>query len=549
MRSDLHTELVNYFTNNRRGLHKFYVRNKIEIDQLLTHIANYKEKLYLLANSIDVPLCICGNPRTFHRYEEGYHSTCGNKECQKQVKINHAKETMLDKYGVENVMQLQEFKDKVIQSGIDRYGEVQNLSSQSHRDRMKANLLEKYGVESPLQNAEIAKKREDTMFERHGTNSGFNVGNFSQTMQLLYGATSTMYVEEFKNRCVTSAKENKLNKLIEKINNSNKTYNGIDIATERILLLCNVCNSTYSQNRNALNAKLRNNIDSCPKCNYKYSFRSKGENEVYQWLRSQTNLPIETNYRFEHKYEADIYIPSLRLVIEYNGLYWHSEEYKSETYHQDKSLYFQSIGINCIMIWEDDWILKQDIVKSILLSKLNLTSKVFARNTIVKEITANEAKEFLTVNHLDGYVNAKYNYGLVFNNELVSVISFSKPRFNKEYNFEIIRFANRLNTTVIGGFSKLFQHFIRSNPNKSIMSYKKLDLGNTEFYTKCGFVQLLITPPNYFYLVDGIRMNRSHFQKKKLKTELSEREYMAMLGFVRIYDCGSMKFVFNKSDI
>ena len=109
---------------------------------------------------------------------------------------------------------------------------------------------------------------------------------------------------------------------------------------------------------------------------------------------------------------------------------------------------------------EDEWKDKQDIVKDIILHKLkNSLIRVYARKTEVKFINNKETSEFLNKNHLQGGVNSKFNLGLFFGNELVSIMSFGKPRISKNYAYEIYRFCNKLGYSVVGSFHKLLKFF------------------------------------------------------------------------------------------
>lgn len=85
---------------------------------------------------------------------------------------------------------------------------------------------------------------------------------------------------------------------------------------------------------------------------------------------------------------------------------------------------------------------------------------LYARNLTVRDITNNEAQEFQNKYHLQNGVNSNVNIGLFDNNELVSSISFSTPRFNSEFQYEITRYCTKSGIGIVGGAEKLFKHFI-----------------------------------------------------------------------------------------
>ena len=224
-------------------------------------------------------------------------------------------------------------------------------------------------------------------------------------------------------------------------------------------------------------------------------------------------------------------------------MYWHSEEYKDKKYHAEKQKFLEGIGISTMMIWEDDWTHKKEIVQSIIINKLGKSSKIYARKcSIEEEINV----KFFEENHIDSYTRgAKYQISLVYEGEVVCSMSFGKPRWTK-HHFEIYRFATKKGFNVIGGFSKLLNYFIKTKNPKSILSYRKKDFGISSFYENFGFTLTGKTDPNYYWIVDGIRFNRQNFMKSKLPESaknMTESDYMRSIGSRKIWDCGSDVYV------
>lgn len=248
--------------------------------------------------------------------------------------------------------------------------------------------------------------------------------------------------------------------------------------------------------------------------------------------------------------ELDIYIPEKKLAIEFDGLYWHSEVNKENNYHFIKTEECERKGIQLIHIFEDEWKYKQEIVKSRLKGLLGLNERMFARKCDCKQISYDESKNFLDMNHIQGNCVSKYRYGLFYNNELVSVMTFGESRFKKG-EFELLRFANKLNTNVIGGASRIFKHFLREHQEiKEIISFADRRWSKGNLYEKLGFMKVEKTKPNYFYIINGVCENRINFQKHKLVAEgadpnKTEHQIMLEKGYYRIYDCGNMKFRFE----
>jgi hypothetical protein len=251
--------------------------------------------------------------------------------------------------------------------------------------------------------------------------------------------------------------------------------------------------------------------------------------------------------------EIDIYLPDKNLAIEMNGVYWHSEIYLGKKYHVDKTLKCRESGIELLHIWEDDWKYKRNIVKSIIKNKIGISGeRIFARKCLIKIVNSSESIEFLDKNHIQGSSPSQFKLGLYFGEELVSLMTFGWRWTNSKKEFELIRFCNKLNTNVIGAASKLFSHFLKSNPDISeIISYSDISLFSGELYGKLGFIKNRLSEPNYFWVVDGVRKHRFNFNKKRLvklgfDPNLSESQIMHNRGYYRIYSCGQEKWIFTR---
>ena len=289
----------------------------------------------------------------------------------------------------------------------------------------------------------------------------------------------------------------------------------------------------------------------CPSCSLKYD---KSEREVKDFIKSLDIFFIENTRDIIKPLELDIYIPSKNIAIEYNGLHWHSELYINNEYHLNKTIECEKQNIQLIHIFEDEWLFKQDIVKSRLKNILGLTSnKIFARKTIIKEVSPKDSKVFLDNNHIQGNVNSKVKIGLYYNNELVSLMTFGGLRkvlgnkINKNDSYELIRFCNKLDTSVIGGADKLFKYFIKTYKPKEIISYADRRWSQGDLYEKLGFINTHDSKPNYFYIVNKKREYRFKYRKDILVKEgydstKTEKQIMLDRGILRIYDCGALTY-------
>ena len=300
------------------------------------------------------------------------------------------------------------------------------------------------------------------------------------------------------------------------------------------------------------NQRISNHLhgQGCPKCGISIS---KGEDEIMDFLSKF--IKVEQRIKLENKKEIDLFLPEFNIGIEYNGLRWHSDLFqKNNNYHLDKSNYCSEQGIRLIHIFEDEWLFKKEIVKSRLLNLIGKTSnKIYARKCEIREISPKESYEFLKQNHIQGGLMNSYNIALIYNNQVVSLMTFSSLRRSlgsrKEDNiFELTRFCNKLNTTVIGGASKLLNYFVKQTRPKSIISYADRRWSVGELYINLGFNFVHNSIPNYFYTKGLIRENRFKYRKSELIKQgfdknKTEKEIMQERGFNRIYDCGTLKFM------
>ena len=292
----------------------------------------------------------------------------------------------------------------------------------------------------------------------------------------------------------------------------------------------------------------------CPKC---VSHRSDWEKEVFNFVLSLCRDTEHSNREILDGKELDIYVPSKHIAIECDGLRWHNESYRDNDFHLRKTIDAENAGIRLIHIFEDEWIYKEDIVKSILSNVLGKTdSSIYARECEIRDITPAEKKSFIEANHIQGDAQSSVNLGLFHNNELVSVMTFGKPRLNVrservEGNWELIRFCNKLNTRVVGGASKLLKHFQRTHDYKRIVSFCDKRWSDGTLYERLGFVHNHDSRPNYFYVVNTKRENRFKYRKSELIKEgydpqKSEHQIMMDRGIYRIYDCGTKVYYLDK---
>ena len=252
--------------------------------------------------------------------------------------------------------------------------------------------------------------------------------------------------------------------------------------------------------------------------------------------------------------ELDMYAPDRGIAIEFNGVYWHSEKNgKGKNYHLDKQKKCSDIGIRLVHILDTEWKSKEDIVRSRLSNLFGMSKRVYARKCRVGVVDNSTASVFFDRTHIQGRCAQSVAYGLWYEGTLVACMSFGKSRFSKKYEWELLRFSNELNTSVVGAAGKLFSYFKKLVNPKSVVSYCDLRWNTGNMYSAIGFTEVGRSSPNYWYTNNYTFLeSRMRYQKHKLSNILplfdeskSEWQNMSDNGFDRIWDCGNSVYVWN----
>lgn len=358
------------------------------------------------------------------------------------------------------------------------------------------------------------------------------------------------HTEKTKEKISLSSKKTALKKQQDKINelkNLLPNYNLelIERDSKYTSLRCTVCQGITTKSSQYL-SKSKFKHDFCQHC-YPPASTSNQEKEVREFLSQYYN--IKTNVRnIIAPLEIDIFIEEKQLAFEYNGLYWHSSEFKDKDYHLNKTKKCAEKNIQLIHIFEDEWVNKQEIVKSRLLGLLGETpNKIFARKCVIKEIDSKIANQFLKENHLQGSGRSNVSLGLYYNNQLVSVMTFLKGDISKRISgWELNRFCSKLYTNIPGGATRLFKYFLNNYNPDTITSFADSRWSKKDaVYSRLGFEFEHNTVPNYWYF-SSKDTTRHHRYKFKTTKDLTEKQQVEKYKLMSIYDCGSSKWVWRR---
>lgn len=428
-------------------------------------------------------------------------------------------------------------KEKIANTCLDRYGAKSNLSTQENKIKQRSTCLKKYGVENFSKTTEFKEKYKKTCLNKYG------VENVSQLSSIKEKINQT-HIDRYDRKRYSQTHMDKT--IIEQKNNREYMlylYKDLKMPIIEIARQLNINHSQLCYHfKNNLNIDISRHRVSWP------------ENEIFDFIKNYSSDAIQSDRETIKPKEIDILIPSKNLAIEYNGLAWHGElrGNKSKFYHRDKMLSANNAGYRMIQIFSNEWENQKSLVKSRLINMLGFSEKIPGRKCEVVNVDKKTAELFLNENHMQGMCFFKTAYGLKFNNVIVALMTFGKPRFNKNYDYELLRYSCKQGITVQGGASKLFKYFLKNNNNRSVISYCDLRWNTGRLYQQLGFKLINVTEPNYWYVNNNTLYNRVRFQKHKLPnllekfdSTLTEWENMAINGYDRVWDCGNSVWVYE----
>lgn len=281
-------------------------------------------------------------------------------------------------------------------------------------------------------------------------------------------------------------------------------------------------------------------------------FVSAPEREIKEYFESKHDLEVVTSaYNIISGKQLDLYFPSKRVAVEYNGCFFHSEGNGGREFakwrHVAKTDACELKGIKLVHVWEDEWASDKDKVLRMLEAKLGLRKPaVYARKCNV--VRDPDTLDLYGSNHIQGNTSSTLCFGLTFEGALVAAMSFNKTKVRGVY--ELTRFAT---TGVHGAFSKLLKSFLNAVDCSEVYSFgDRCVVSRLEnVYLEHGFKEVSVSPPDYKYTSGKRdRIHKFNFRKKvllrkfqDLDSSWTEAQMADHLGFKRIYGCGLIKYV------
>jgi len=441
------------------------------------------------------------------------------------------KSTMIARHGVEYAQQSEDIRGRTKETNLSRFGVEEALSDPTIRAKGNETNLERYGSIFPMRNVDVKAKKLNTIIERYDSYSP------SSDPVILKKIQTTYYTKYYNNVLMK-------NKLFIPMFTLEE-YNGTINEKRRVHYewKCISCNNKFTDTIAA------GNIPTCPTCFPQVYNISKGEMELYESIEV-SNKERSCRNLIGQK-EIDIYLPDHKLGIEFNGLYWHSEQKgKGKYYHLDKTLMAENNGFDLFHVFENEWINSKELVMDIINRRIgNIHVTTNLTKTTIKSIT-NEVKSiFLTTNSIGGNdLFTKDNRGIYLGDELLAVMSISKLK----NGFEIRQYVLKIGEKFEFGnpFKLLFHSFNISGDKVVYYTDRRFNIIDDTDVVDSGFTFEGSTEPSMFYskknndLISSATINSDNILQhiKRYDSVLTIKENMVANGYLTIWDCGKLVF-------
>ena len=471
-----------------------------------------QEMVYRFIHKIDIrPVCkICGKPVKFFNNSKGFGIYCCSKcAMSDEENVSRQRTTFNSRHTKEEIL------EKTRQTKLKKYGDPHY----NNKEKCKQTCLKKYGVDNPMKSEEAKTKSRQTCLKKYGTEYYLN--------SEIFLINKEQYNEKVKKTCIARygvESPMQLNEVKQKVNQT--------------------CMDRYGVKWNCMRHEAHNsrNMNSKP-------------NEFFAELLTKNDIEFEREFIIGNlSYDFKVH----DILIEINPAPTHNINWNpfsktrviDKNYHKLKSDTARVNGFRCIHVWEWD-----DLNKIILMLKSK--QSIPARKCEVKEIISSVCDEFLNKYHIQNTCKGQtIRIGLFFDDELVEVMTFGKPRYNKNYEYELLRLCTLPRYMVMGGANKLFNFFIENyNPNK-VISYCDYSKFNGGVYEKLGFKQnRTITPSCHWYnirenkhITNNLLLQKGYdnlFGTNYGKT-YSNTELMLENNWIQIYDSGQITYTYQK---
>ena len=475
----------------------------------------------------------------------------------KEKRSAKAKETFLRKYGVDNPAKSKEVLAKIQKTNLERYGVEYSAQSDIVKEKVKTTNLKKYGVEYSFQANEVKDKIKATNLERYGVDnpskSDIIKTRIVESNRKNLGVDYPMQSKDVMDKSrVTSFEKYGT----EYPNQSDIVKSKIDASTLEHYGVNRVCKLDEFKQKVVDTNRERYGVDyTC----LIYSGKLRGNDSSYN--RSFAELLDDNGIKYEREFLLQKYSYDFKVgetLIEINPTATHNTHFNpygknriDANYHRDKSKLAKDSGYSVIHVF--DW---DDVDKVVQLLKFRVTA--YARKCDVKVVSEIDTNNYLDMYHLQGTCRGqKIRLGLYHDNQLVSLMTFGKSRFNKSCEYELLRYCSHYN--VVGGAEKLFKYFVDNYKPNSIVSYCDTSKFSGKVYDALGFKYIKTNSPRkHWYslkekrhITDGLLLSQGYDRlfKENHGKGTSNEELILARGYLPVYDCGQSTYIWRSDDV
>ena len=475
----------------------------------------------------------------------------------KKKRSAKAKETFLKKYGVDNPSKTIEVKAKIQKTNLERYGHGCSAQSEVVKEKIKATNLKKYGVEYSFQAEVVKEKIKATSLERYGVDNpsksdiikGRIVKSNRRNLGVDYPMQSKDVLDKFR---VTSLQKYGT----EYPNQSEIVKSKIDASTLEHYGVNRACKLDEFKKKIVDTNRERYGVDyTCLLYSGKLKGNDSSYNRDFAELLDSNNIKYEREFLLQ-KYSYDFKVGNI--LVEINPTATHNTHFNpygknriDTNYHKNKSNLAKDSGYSVIHVF--DW---DDIDKVVQLLRDRET--VYARKCEVIFVNEVDANKYLDTYHLQGTCRCqKFRLGLYYDNKLVSLMTFGKSRFNKNCEYELLRYCSHYN--VVGGAEKLFKHFVDNYKPNSIVSYCDTSKFSGKVYDMLGFKYVKTNSPRkHWYswkekrhITDGLLLSQGYDRlfKENHGKGTSNEELILARGYLPVYDCGQSTYIWRSDNV
>ena len=288
-------------------------------------------------------------------------------------------------------------------------------------------------------------------------------------------------------------------------------------------------------------------IESTEKCFLCSPRETVGHAEILEFIRNLAPDTLSNDRQVISPFELDIVVPSHRLSVEFNGLYWHSEIHRGRDYHADKTRRATGAGYRLIHIFEDEWRERRPIIESMLRHRLGLPlRKIGARQCQVVKISPGERAEFFKRSHIDGDVRASGSWGLKRDGELLACLSTRRPVHKKwSRRLEVARFAALPGVALHGALSRLSAAALQEAHTRGLeglISYVDTRYGDGHGYLSSGYKLHSRTGPTFWWTDFNSRFNRFSYRADPSRG-LTEAQVASEAGVTKVWGCDQLVMI------